>query len=72
MKINITSVNVRYAEGAPDSVQIHFSAHDDQRMININGYVPLTAAEYSGNESLTALEGIVRQEVSAKVMETSV
>ncbi|MUV39486.1 hypothetical protein JNUCC1_03364 [Lentibacillus sp. JNUCC-1] len=67
MTINITSVNVRYAEGAADSVQVHFSAYDDQRTINVNGYIPLTAAEYEGNESLSALEGLVRQEVSSKI-----
>lgn len=70
MKIQITSVNMRYDdEGLVDRVQVHFNGHDDERTININGYIPLTAEQYAGNEAVSALEGIVRQEVSTKILE---
>ncbi|WP_101933948.1 hypothetical protein [Virgibacillus dokdonensis] len=69
MKIQITSVNMRYKEGQVDSVQVHFNGNDEQRTISINGYIPLTADQYAGNESVEALEGIVRQEVSEKVLQ---
>ncbi|PWU68323.1 hypothetical protein [Gracilibacillus dipsosauri] len=67
MVINITSVNMRYAEGALESVQVHFNGHNEERTININGYIPLTAAQYSGNESVASLQGLVRQEVANKI-----
>lgn len=70
MKVQITSTNMRYnAEGALETVQVHFTGHDDARTINVNGYVPLTAEEYSGNESVPALEVIVRQQISTKILE---
>ncbi|AUJ26540.1 hypothetical protein A21D_03506 [Virgibacillus dokdonensis] len=69
LKIQITSVNMRYKEGQVDSVQVHFNGNDEQRTISINGYIPLTADQYAGNESVEALEGIVRQEVSEKVLQ---
>lgn len=60
---------MRYKEGQVDSVQVHFNGNDEQRTISINGYIPLTAEQYAGNESVEALEGIVRQEVSEKVLQ---
>ena len=69
MKIQITSVNMRYSDGKVDRVQVHFTGHDEGRTISINGYIPLTAEEYEGNESVVALEGIVRQQVSEKILQ---
>lgn len=70
MNVNITNVNMRYDnEGNLQTVQVHFSSHNVDRSINANGYITLTAAQYAGNESVTALETIVRQEVSTKIME---
>ncbi|WP_183030289.1 hypothetical protein [Clostridium sp. 1xD42-85] len=60
---------MRYKEGQVDSVQVHFNGNDEQRTISISGYIPLTAEQYAGNESVGALEGIVRQEVSEKVLQ---
>ncbi|WP_062318898.1 hypothetical protein [Halolactibacillus sp. JCM 19043] len=67
MNIQITNVSMRYVDGQIDSVQVHFNGQNDERTINLNGYIPLTSAQYAGNESLTALEGIVRQEVATKI-----
>jgi len=71
MQIQIASVNMRYENGEPASVQVFFNGHDEERQININGYVPLSAAEYAGNESLPALATVVRQQVSAKLLDQS-
>lgn len=67
MKLNITSVNMRYNAEGLEGVQVHFSGFDEERTININGYIPLTAEQYSGNEAVPGLENIVRQEVSEKI-----
>ncbi|MFT0138744.1 hypothetical protein ACEK07_20845 [Alcanivoracaceae bacterium MT1] len=68
MIIRINSTNVRYSEeGEVASVQVHFSGNDDQRTININGYIPLTAEEYNGNEPINALIGIVKQKIVEKL-----
>lgn len=69
MNVQITSVNMRYSDGQVSSVQVHYSGRDADRTVSINGYVPLTAEEYAGNEGLEALEGLVRQFVSEKVLE---
>lgn len=68
MKIQITSITTRFTDGALAGVQVHFSGHDEDRTINLNGYVPLTAEEYAGNEAMSALEDIVRNEVSKRVL----
>jgi hypothetical protein len=69
MIVKITSVSMRYKDGAVDTVQVHFSGQDEGRTINVNGYVPLTSEQYAGNESVEALDGIVRQQVSTKILE---
>ena len=41
MNIQITTVSMRYdAEGLVSNVQVHFNGNDEQRTVNINGYVP--------------------------------
>ncbi|MFS0643659.1 hypothetical protein [Siminovitchia sp. 179-K 8D1 HS] len=68
-EVQITSVNMRYKNGLVESVQVHFTGHDEERTINLNGYIPLTAEEYQGNESIPSLEKLVRQNVSARLMD---
>ncbi|MCU9614070.1 hypothetical protein OEV98_10915 [Caldibacillus lycopersici] len=70
MNIQITNVNMRYAEGALESVQVFFNGQDQERTISISGYVPLAAEEYVGNESVTALTGLIKQSVSERLLET--
>ncbi|WP_078379166.1 hypothetical protein [Sutcliffiella halmapala] len=68
LKIQITSVNPRYTpEGELENVQVHFISHDDSRTININGYLPLSPEEYQGNESLTALGTIVKENLADRL-----
>lgn len=62
---------MRYSGGEVSSVQIHFNGNDEQRTVNINGYIPLTAEEYQGNESIPALVGIVREHVASRLLEES-
>ncbi len=71
MTIRISSTNVRYDQetGEVESVQVHFSGHDQNRTINVNGYIPLTAEEYSGNESIANLTGLVKQNLAARLAE---
>jgi len=70
MNIQISTVTMRYdADKNVSGVQVHFSGSNDGRTININGYIPLSAEEYAGNESLTALEGIVKQQVADRLLE---
>lgn len=68
-KVQITSVNMRYKDGKVDSVQVHFTGNDEERTINLNGYIPLTAEEYQGNESIPSLERFVRNDVSQRLLE---
>ena len=46
-----------------DRVRIYFSGRSEDRTVNINGQIPLTSKEYKGNESVPALEGIVKEHV---------
>ncbi|GEM01357.1 hypothetical protein SAMN05421839_10970 [Halolactibacillus halophilus] len=69
MNIQITNVSMRYVDGQIDSVQVHFNGQNDERTINVNGYIPLTAEQYMGNEAPSALIEIVRQEVATKIMD---
>ena len=60
MEIQITGVNIRYYSNAVAGVQVHFQGNDAERQINLNGYIPLTAEEYAGNEALATLTTVVR------------
>ena len=67
MKIQITNVNMRYTDG--ELVQVQFSGNDEEHTVNINGYIPLTAEEYDGNESIANLEAVVRQSVAERLLD---
>jgi uncharacterized protein (DUF2126 family) len=67
MNIQITNVSMRYVDGQIDSVQVHFNGQNEERTVNLNGYIPLTAEQYAGNEAPSTLIEIVRQEVATKI-----
>jgi hypothetical protein len=67
MNIQINNINIRYQEGAVAGVQVYFNGSDNERAINLNGYVPLTPEEYAGNESIANLTTLVRQKVNEKL-----
>ena len=63
MQIQITSTNIRYKGDEVEAVNVHFNSRDPQGTINLNGYVPLTAAEYQGNEAPSKLVQVVREKL---------
>lgn len=67
MNVQITNINISYADGAINAVQVYFSASTENHEINISGYVPLTSQEYEGNESIEKLTDIVRQTIVDKL-----
>lgn len=67
MNIQITNINIRYQEGDVDGVQVYFTGNDEERSISLNGYVPLTAEEYVGNETITELSKIIKQKINEKL-----
>lgn len=68
MNIQITSVNISYNEEQKiNTVLVYFVGNTDDKNIGINGYVPLTAEEYTGNESIEKLTDIVRQTIVDKL-----
>lgn len=72
MNVQITGVSMKYKENIIDGVNVQFKAQNEDRTININGFIPLTADQYAGNESLSDLEDVVRQEVANKIVGNSV
>lgn len=58
---------MRYAEGQLSGVQVYFAGKDVEQTINLTGHVPLTAEEYAGNESVSALIEVVKQKVNEKL-----
>lgn len=68
MNIQITNINIRYQEGQVAGVQVYFNGQDDERTMNLNGHIPLTAEEYAGNESIAALSELTRQKVNERLL----
>lgn len=65
MNFEVTNINIRYENGDVAEVHVYFSGYNHERTFNIGGHVPLTADEYTGNESLVALNSLVRERVAA-------
>ncbi|MFE0506771.1 hypothetical protein ACWF7H_17090 [Peribacillus butanolivorans] len=60
LEIQITATNIGYTDGGVSAVHVQFQGNDPEQTINLNGYVPLTAEEYQGNEALSVLTEVVR------------
>mgnify|MGYP000869526163 FL=1 len=67
MNVQITNINISYTDSKINTVQVYFSGATENHEINISGYVPLTAEEYQGNESIEVLTGIVKQTIIEKL-----
>jgi len=67
MNIQITNINIRYENGEVTGAQVYFAGHDQDRTMNLNGHIPLTAEEYQGNEAVSALTDLVKQKVIEKL-----
>ncbi|MFP3324934.1 hypothetical protein SB775_09280 [Peribacillus sp. SIMBA_075] len=63
LEIQITTTNIRYADGGVSSVNVQFQSKDPEGSINLNGYIPLTTEEYQGNEALSALTEVARTKI---------
>jgi len=71
MRLQIENVSMEYGEGEIVSVKVRFSGRDAARTVSLSGYIPLSAKEYEGNESVPALETLVREQVTAKLSESA-
>ncbi|WP_143287064.1 hypothetical protein [Caenibacillus caldisaponilyticus] len=70
MQIQINSISINYQDGgAISKVQVYFNGNDDARSINISGYIPLTADEYTG-KTFDQLSDLVKQKVVEKLGES--
>lgn len=58
---------MRYAEGELESVQVFFTGRNEDSSINISGYIPFSAEEYAGNESISNLTNLVKEKVIEKL-----
>ncbi|MEA1855580.1 hypothetical protein U9M49_21185 [Cytobacillus sp. OWB-43] len=58
--IQITGTNIRYADGDISVVHVQFRANDPESTVTLNGYIPISAEDYQGNESIPALKNVVR------------
>ena len=67
MNVQITNINISYNDGKINTVQVYFVGNTDDKNIGINGYVPLTAERFIGNESIEKLTDIVRQTIIDKL-----
>ncbi|UOE96082.1 hypothetical protein [Alkalihalobacillus sp. LMS39] len=63
MEIQITSTNIRYADGDISAVHVQFQGRDTERTINLNGYIPLTREEYVSNLALPELTQVIREKL---------
>lgn len=63
MNIQIANISIRYENNEVAGVQVYFTGNNEDRSININGYIPLTAEEYEGNESVPVLTNLVKQKL---------
>lgn len=62
MKIAINNVNIRYENGEIKSASINFEIFDEGRnLMSVNGYRNLTSEEYENNNSIEALESLIRE-----------
>lgn len=67
MDIQITAINIRYVDGIASSVHVHFQGKESEQVISLNGYVPLTTEEYSGNESLPLLTELIKTKLVTRL-----
>lgn len=60
MSVQITSINLQYEGNIIHNVKVYFSGYDDDREINVNGCISLSAEEYAGNEAIETLTELVQ------------
>lgn len=69
IKIQISQTAYLYNQetGEVTAVHVHFHGFNQDRTINVNGFIPFALEEFQGNESLAVLSGLVRQQLVAQL-----
>ena len=61
MNVQITNVNIRYQDGQVSGLQVYFSGTNEDRSINLNGYIPLDSSEFNFN--VEELQNVVKNKI---------
>lgn len=61
MNVQITNVNIRYQDGQVSGLQVYFSGTNEDRSINLNGYIPLDSSEF--NFDVEELQNAVKTKI---------
>lgn len=61
MNVQITNINIRYQDGEFAGVQVYFSGTNEDRSINLNGYIPLDSSEFNFN--VEELQNVVKNKI---------
>lgn len=70
MNVQITNVNIRYQDGQVSGLQVYFSGTNEDRSINLNGYIPLDSSEF--NLDVEELQNVVKTKIIERLQETPV
>jgi len=70
MNVQITNVNIRYQDGQVSGLQVYFSGTNEDRSINLNGYIPLDSSEF--NLDVEELQNVVKTKIVERLQETPV
>ena len=68
MNVQITNVNIRYQDGQVSGLQVYFSGTNEDRSINLNGYIPLDSSEF--NLDVEELQDLVKTKIVERLQET--
>lgn len=68
MNVQITNVNIRYQDGQVSGLQVYFSGTNEDRSINLNGYIPLDSSEF--NLDVEELQNVVKTKIIERLQET--
>lgn len=61
MNVQITNINIRYQDGQVSGLQVYFSGTNEDRSINLNGYIPLDQSEF--NLDVEELQNVVKNKI---------
>lgn len=68
MNVQITNINIRYQDGQVSGAQVYFNGSNEDRSINLNGYIPLDASEI--NLNIDELQNLVKNKISERLQES--
>lgn len=70
MNVQINSVNIRYQDGQVYGLQVYFSGTNEDRSVNLNGYIPLDSNEF--NFDVEELQNVIKNKIIERLQETPV